>query len=268
MIAIINNLKYDTETSELIYQSQKLYCYSENCCCTVTVYRNKKLAYFKMITEFEDKEKKKIINYTIVPMAKKEVQNFLISEEQYQKYEEIFGEIQEAEGEDYQSEQEKYEIELAAKISELIDESNDFENLLINKASENTPKIYRNSEPKSIMASLQLIWHCGISDYLKAKKDIQDGADCTFNKSLCLIKAIVNQNLMLIKLLIDNGANPIDSNYKAIKIAFCSGNTEIIKLLCENNLTEEIIMYGIEKCSKLKDIESVQFLSLKLKRSN
>lgn len=70
----------------------------------------------------------------------------------------------------------------------------------------------------------------------------------------------MNKNTALVKLLVENGANPADRESKAVKLAFYSGDVTLITAVCSEETAKDILLLGIAKTSALHDMESLNYL--------
>lgn len=255
MKTIINGRKYDTAVSKKVFKL--LISDSEN----FFIYQNKNLAFFKVERNVLPDSGEVIER--ILPMRKIQVQDLLISEGEIDIFEKIFGAVPEAEGEDFISAELAFDIESVAAMN--------YEDYCqpppeIPPAPPPTP-MTQITKSYSLISSLKLIWYAGINDLSGARLAINSGADCSYKSSKCLVKAVVNKNTALVKLLVENGANPADRDGKVAKLAFYSGDVSLISAVCSGETTKDILLLGIEKTSALRDMESLNYLIDLLKKT-
>lgn len=266
--AIIDGYKYDTESAKKLYISVLVYPQQNaDIKKTYVIYQTKNFAYF--FTETINNIKNNTYETRIVPTKKDDIKNFILNEEEYDRYEELFGTVPEACGEDYQSPEQIYDEKLADEINYSLNQCivpNEEVIPIPQIPNKDTEESLKSSVSFSFVESIKLIWACGINNPVDVKSALENNANPNYKKTLCLEKAIANRNIKIIELLLKYNADPLAKNGKLIKLSFKTHDFEIIKLMCNELNNEELILYGINQCAKIKEAKIICFLSEKLKK--
>lgn len=224
MQAIFNDKKYDTATSELILSTLmpdktkfNLYC-------------NKKRAFFIHLVE-TDKNSGEIIDEHIQPYSKADAMDCLAKNNAVEQYEKLFGEIPEAEGEDYISPL-SATIEIKTDDIPSLAKEKKSHDKPVEQVQENVVTARTETSKKSLIQSFLLVIACVNNDFSKAEKCLEKNADANLFKGSSLKKAIANENIPLVSLLIESGAKLTE--YHLIQ-AVLVGNTNLFKLVLNSS---------------------------------
>lgn len=209
MQVIINDKKYDTSTAILLIS------HNLDDISILNLYQNSRKAFFSHICTYENNE---IIEEKIIPFTKEDAMTMLIKNNAIDKYEALFGEIPEAEGEDYNPDEKQLILE----------------------------KKTIEKENQKFIPGIFLVFACLKNDFEKAAMLVFKGANVNALNSICIKKAILNENIPLINLLLENQS--IVSEYNYVQ-AILLGNLEILKLLLSKK-QEEISFENLIKISK------------------
>lgn len=223
MQAIFNGRKYDTATSELLLSTLmpdktefNLYC-------------NKKCAFFIHLVE-SDKKSGEILDEHIQPYTKSDAMDCLAKNNSIEQYEKLFGEIPEAEGEDYM-------LSVSATIEINTDDTppktkeEKCQEKSVEPVQEKAIKKRTETSRKSLIQSFLLVIACMNNDFSKAEECLDKNADANLFKGSSLKKAIANENIPLVSLLIESGAKLTEYH---LMQAVLVGNTNLFKLVMNN----------------------------------
>lgn len=223
MQAIYEGRKYDTATSELLLSKPM----PDN--TVFNLYCNKKRAFFIHMVETE-KKSGEVSEEFIKPYTKDEAMDCLAKNNAVSQYEKLFGEIPEAEGEDYIS-QTSVTIEIKTDVKPPQSKEEKFSLSSVEPVQENVIKTRTETSKKSLIQSFLLVIACVNNDFSKAEEYLEKNADANLFKASGLKKAIANENLPLVSLLIESGARLIQYH---LMQAVLVGNTNLFKLVMDN----------------------------------